>query len=214
MATVETTNRPASRVLHGVSWDAYVEMSDLPENEHARMTYDRGDLEIMTVSRQHERYARFIEALIYIWTEERGIAIDSCGSMTIRREDRLRGFEPDNCYYIAHEPDVRGKDELDFSVDPPPDLIIEIEISRKAIGKMPIYAAVGVPEVWRYDGQNLHVHVLDDAGKYRRATESNCLPRFPIAEVERLLGRLKEEERLELVKSFRASVRAVPEGEG
>jgi Uma2 family endonuclease len=208
MATVETILPPQHFVLSGVRWEAYRELRDAPENEHARMTYDRGDLEIMSLSRRHERLADFIGRLVHVWTEESGIEIESCRSMTMQREDLQRGFEADNCYYVANVHLVRGKEELDFSVDPPPDLAIEIEVSRKAINKMAIYAAFGVPEVWRYDGQALQAYVLTEEGQYRAQSRSNCFPHLPLAEVERLLGQLNEAGETSLVKSFRAWVQA------
>ena len=208
MATVETPRPPERFLLSGVRWQTYLELRDLPENEHARMTYDRGDLEIMSLSRRHERFARLIERLVHVWTEERGIEIESCGSMTMQREDLQQGFEPDNCYYVSHLPLVRGKEELDFSVDPPPDLAIEIEVSRKAVKKLPIYAAFGVPEVWRYDGQTLQAHVLSAEGRYEVQSQSNCFPEFPLPEVERLLSQLSEAGETALAKSFRTWVQS------
>jgi Uma2 family endonuclease len=207
MVTVETPRPPERFLLSGVRWQTYRELRDLPENERARMTYDGGDLEIRSPSRRHEHYARLIERLIHVWTEELGIEIQSCGSMTMQRDDLQRGFEPDNCYYVSHLGLVRGKEELDFSVDPTPDLAIEIEVSRKAINKMAIYAAFGVPEVWRYDGQTLQAHVLVE-GRYQVQSRSDCFPEFPFSEVERLLARLSEAGETALVKSFRAWVQS------
>jgi Uma2 family endonuclease len=213
MATVETAPAPERApqrfVLHGVSWQTYLELSDSAENEHVRMTYDRGELELMTLSRQHEQYASFLEYLIRVWAEETGTTMGACRSMTIRRQDLDRGFEPDNCYYLSHAAMVRGKKELDFTVDPPPDLAVEIEVSRKAIGKLPMYAAFGVPEVWRYDGRMLQAYLLADDGQYRRSPQSGCFPQLPFTEVEQLLARLSEADETELAKSFRASARAI-----
>jgi Uma2 family endonuclease len=146
--------------------------------------------------------------LIHVWTEEFGIEIESCGSMTMQREDLQRGFEADNCYYLLHLSLVRGKEELDFLVDPPPDLAIEIEVSRKAINKMAIYATFGVPEVWRYDGQTLQVHILTQQGRYQVQSRSACFPQLPLSEVERLLAQLSEAGETALVKSFRTWVQA------
>jgi Uma2 family endonuclease len=213
MATVETLPAPERApqrfVLHGVSWQTYLDLSDSPENEHVRMTYDGGELELMTLSRQHEQYARFLEYLVRVWAEETGATIAACGSMTVRREALDRGFEPDNCYYLSHAAMVRGKKALDFTVDPPPDLAVEIEVTRKSISKMPMYAAFGVPEVWRYDGRILQAYLLGGDGQYRRSPESGCFPLWPFTEVEQLLARLNEADETELAKSFRASARAI-----
>jgi Uma2 family endonuclease len=193
-------------VLHGIPWHLYWELRELPENESLRMTYDRGKLEVMTLSRRHERYARLIERLIYVWSDEQGIAIESCGSMTIRREDLERGFEPDNCYYIAHEPLLREREELDFAVDPPPDLAVEVEVSRAAVGKMPIYAAFGVPELWRYDGQKLQMFTLSGE-QYQRAAQSQAIVGFPATKAEACLAELGTAGTTQLAREFREWVR-------
>jgi Uma2 family endonuclease len=194
-------------VLSCVNWDAYVAFSDRLGERHVRVTFDRGELELMTLSPEHERakslLARFVEAL----TEELDIDIASYGSMTCRREDLERGLEPDECYWIAHEALVRGRDEIDFDEDPPPDLALEVEISRSALNRMGIYARLGVPEVWRWDGQTLRICVLGPDGNYTERDRSVAFPFLPMAELVRFLtggAGLSETKR---VRSFRIWVR-------
>jgi Uma2 family endonuclease len=106
---------------------------------------------------------------------ELGIDVYNLGSTTFRREDLERGFEPDSCFYIENEARVRGKARIDLAVDPPPDLVIEIDITSPSFSKLPIYAQIGVPEVWRYDGERLKILVLEGS-EYAETTESTVVP--------------------------------------
>lgn len=194
-------------VLGGIRWPFYeaflAELGDRP----IHLTYDRGNLEIMTLSYGHERYKRRIGRLVEALTEELNLSLVSAGSMTIKREDLARGFEPDECYYIANQARIAGKDELDFTVDPPPDLAIEIDISRSWLDRMGIYAAFRVPEVWRFDGQALHVYRLKEDGHYEQSAGSPSFPFLPLAEFSRFVLTAPGTDETTLIRSFRAWVR-------
>jgi len=208
MSTVEPRAPGERFVLSGVSWETYVALRDAPENYHVRMTYDRGDLEMMSPSRRHEKFATLIDRIINAWAEEREIEIDSCRTMTCRRQDLARGFEPDDCYYVRHAAAMRPVEELDLSIHPPPDLAVEVQIARKKRGKLDLYAVFGVPEVWQYDGRSLQVHRLETGGHYAPAQASEVFGRFPLAEVERLLAQAGTIGEIALVKSFRQWIQA------
>ena len=177
------------------------------------MTYDEGVLEMMSPSALHEHWSDLIGRLIGVWTLELSIDIMSCGSMTVSRKDLQKGFEPDKCYYVEHEPQMRrslprtARAELDFKVDPPPDLAIEVDVSRSSVGKRKLYAAFGVPEVWRYDGQRLEVLTLGPEQGYLPSAKSLCFPGIPLDEMTRILGRMNTESETVLVRSFRDHVR-------
>ncbi len=150
-------------ILHGVSWAAYEQLlADLQDSHAAYFAYDRGVLEIMAPSAEHEEYKDMIALLINVLAEEMAIDLRSFGSTTFRRKDLQRGFEPDACFYIPNEMRVRGEKKLDLAVDPPPDLVVEIDIISLSLDKLPIYAQIGVPEVWRYDGLRLSILVLEN----------------------------------------------------
>ena len=168
---------PGQRViLPGVSWTTYVRLlTDFEDSHTAHFTYNGGVLEIMVLSARHENLNRTLALLVEIIAEEMGIDIRRFGSMTLKREDLNKGFEPDSCYYINHEAQVRGKDNIDLSIDPPPDLVIEIDITSPSLDKFPIYAQVGVSEVWRYDGNTLNLFVLE-SGQYQSAPASTAFP--------------------------------------
>jgi Uma2 family endonuclease len=207
MTTVELPSPPQRLVLQGVRWEVYQELRKLPENDHVRMTFDEGVLEMMTPSASHERWSYLIGRLIDAWTLELSLDVVSCRSMTVSRKDLQKGLEPDNCYYVQHESQVWQKAELDFAVDPPPDLAIEIDVSRSSVGKRKLYAAFGVPEVWRYDGQRIEVYTLGPKQRYVPRVESVCFPGIPLDEMARVLGRMNIERETALILSFRDYVR-------
>ncbi len=204
---VNRARTPERFMLYGVSWETYVALRDAPENDHVRMTYDRGELEMMSPSKPHEQFARLLDWLIHVWVEELDLDIVSCGTMTCRREDLEQGFEPDNCYYVEHEARMRAKEELNLSKDPPPDLAIEIEVRSGGERKLRLYEAFGVPEAWRYDGKTIQVYHLGSDGLYTSQSSSRAFPGFPLAEAQRALSQIGTASETALVKSFRHWVR-------
>jgi Uma2 family endonuclease len=175
---METVKSPAEQrvVLHNIGWNTYERLlADHENNSAPRFTYDRGELEIMSPSPEHEKFNRRIAQLVLVVAEDLGIEAEDLGSTTFRREDLERGFEPDSCFYIQNEERVRGKDRIDLAVDPPPDLVIEIDITNPSFSKLPIYAQIGVPEVWRYDGERMTILVLEGSD-YAETSESIVLP--------------------------------------
>lgn len=181
---IEATQR---FVLHDVSWEQYIQIADgLGERNGTRATYDGASLELMTTSHQHERIKELLGNLFRMFSVEMAIPTVGGGSMTFRRSDLERGLEPDECYWITNEERMRVAREPDFRVDPPPDLCIEIEVSRTVVDRLSIYAALGVPEVWRCDGRSLTVLRLTE-GTYTEADESVEVPGFPVAEIPRFL---------------------------
>ena len=163
-------------ILHGVSWETYERLvDDFQESHAAHFAYDRGVLEIMVLSAEHERPNRTIALLVEEVALEMGIDVDNVGSHTFMREDLARGFEPDTCFYIQNADRVSGKARIDLAVDPPPDLVIEIDIAHPSLDKLPLYAAAGVPEVWRYADNGVTMYRLaGDA--YHRQEASLVLP--------------------------------------
>jgi Uma2 family endonuclease len=194
---------PPSIVLSGIAWRTYEALlADLSDGR-VRLTYDRGSLEIMAPTFNHERSKRKIGRVVETLAEEINQPIVSGGSTTFRREDLARGLEPDDCFYLANVPAILGKLEIDLRVDPPPDLALEIEVSRSVLDRLGIYAALGVPELWCYDGHHLKVFVLR-AGAY---VPSAVSPAFPMVDMGRLEVFLSESIGLDdggLVKAFRA----------
>lgn len=206
MATV--LSPPEQRVtLHNVSWETYERLlADLQDSSAPRMTYDRGTLEIMSPSSEHERYNRTAAQIVEELAVEMDINIDSLGSTTFRREDIDRGFEPDSCFYIKNAASVRGKKRIDLSVDPPPDLVIEIDITSPSLAKFPIFAQVGVPEVWRFDGTRLAIYGLA-GGDYQELDASIAFPSVTAADVTTFIKESETMARPEWVRKLRGWVR-------
>src|SRR5262245_28175371 len=164
-------------VLHGISWETYERLlAEHQESSGTHFTYDRGRLEIMVLSAKHEAVKHVLTLLVEVLAEELNIDVYGLGSTTFRRADLERGFEPDACFYIQQEALARGKDEIELTVDPPPDLIIEIDITSPSLNKFPVFAALGIPEVWRYDGARVSCLRLE-GDEYIERAESVVLPR-------------------------------------
>jgi Uma2 family endonuclease len=162
-------------VLHDIAWETYERLlTDHVDRSVPHFTYDHGDLEIVTPSIDHERDNRTLDLLVEIVASEWSIDIINVGSATFKRRDLEQGFEPDTGFYIQHEEDIRGKTEIDLLVDPPPDLVIEIEVTLSAIPKLPLYARMGIPEVWRLHDDHVTILRLADIG-YRETLTSEAL---------------------------------------
>lgn len=212
MATLQKTP-VSSVVLDSVSWGTYERLlGDLADRSGPRLTYDQGVLEIMSPSAEHERLNRTLALLVEILCEELSIDVESLGSTTFRRNDLTRGFEPDSCFYVQRAARIRGKKHVDLDVDPPPDLVIEVDITRASIDKMPIYETMGVPEVWRYDGTALRIARLEGKSYVARSA-SAVFPWLTASALSDFLDRSRRVTRLELIKAFRSWIRSIPRHE-
>ncbi|MEO6809776.1 MAG: Uma2 family endonuclease [Isosphaeraceae bacterium] len=207
MATAQATTEQRFLINH-VSWDEYETLLALWGDRNVRMTYDQGTLELMSPSYEHGRSEHVLARLIEAYTLERDLEILGAGNTTFRRRLKERGLEPDECYWLRNEPWMRGKSELDLNVDPPPDLAIEIEVTRSALDRMGIYAKLGFPEVWRFDGQSIHVHQLQADGTYAEVSTSQNFPDLSLEELAHwvLLGGSIGENHL--IREFIAWIRA------
>src|SRR5262245_52608801 len=148
-ALLEPQDREQQRlVLRGVDWPRYQAIIRALGERSLRLAYDGENLELMTVSRLHDKLSRLLGRFLVVLTEELGLPLDSAGSVTLEKEDVQRGIEADESFYITNEPLIRDKDEIDLATDPPPDLAVEIDISRSSLNRLAIHAALRIPEVW------------------------------------------------------------------
>ena len=192
-------------VLENVRWETFLELADGRRGGVPRMTFDRGVLELMTPRRQHEHIGRLIGRMVEAFSEVRGIEITSCASTAFKRTDLDRAFEPDESYYIAHADEIRCKDEVDLPIDPPPDLVIEVEITSSAIKKLRLFAAMGVPEVWRHDGTRLEMLRLE-GDRYLPILGSVGLPGLTAAMIDAVISRRFDEGETALIRAFREAI--------
>jgi Uma2 family endonuclease len=194
-------------VLHNISWQTFETLlKETGEDRGSRFAYDCGTLEIMTPLYEHENPKVQCDRFIVALAEELEIEIKSAGSTTLKRRIANRGIEPDNCYYIQNEPAVRSRQELDLETDPPPDLAIEIDITSSSVNKFEIYSALGVPELWRYNGRLLKFYQLAE-GQYVECEFSLAFPLVSVAEMSRFIEQSKTIGEIALLKSFRGWVK-------
>ncbi|HHP7229844.1 MAG TPA: Uma2 family endonuclease [Xenococcaceae cyanobacterium] len=192
-------------LLENISWSEFEAiLEDLGEKRSSRIAYDGGNLTITTPLPEHEINKIYISNFVEILLEELNIEFCPLGSTTFKNQLMAKGIEPDNCFYIQHEAAVRGKDRLDLAVDPPPDLAIEVDITNRTHPE--IYAALGVPELWRFEAGKLQILVLN-SGQYQ---ESQVSPNFPdfdlINHIPQFLQQCKSEGRNQGIKAFRSWV--------
>ena len=213
LAVAESGAAGGRAVLAGITWDLYVALRDLPGNDRVKLTHDGpagGLLEIETPrGLRHASVASLIAVLISAFAEERRLPMRSAGSVTLRREDIDRGCEGDASFYVTHFDAVRGLDGNlpDLSDVPPPDLAVEVDVTGPGVAKLPIYAALGVPEVWVWQADALTAHRLTDGGTYDVVDDSVELPGFPLPLAADLIARRAAAPQFELLAEFRGAVR-------
>jgi len=179
---------PEERVLlQSVSWETYERLlSDHGDTSAPRFTFDRGMLEIMSPSSEHEEYKQTLALLVEELADGLGLDIRNLGSTTFKRSRLERGFEADACFYVQSAERMHGKTPIDPSVDPAPDLVIEVEITTPALNKLPIYADFQVPEIWRYNGAKLVILLLS-GHEYVESRKSLAFPKVSADDLSRLL---------------------------
>lgn len=188
--------------LRGLSWEAYLQILDaLPQARGSRLTYDDGVLEITVPSELHEFSGRSIERFIVTLIEVMGLKIKTMGSTTMNYPNLKKGAEPDNAYYLQNQPLVKGR-KVDFSQDPPPDLVVEVDITHTDIAKNQFYASLEVPEFWRFNGKVWRIYQLQE----KVSVEVEASPTFPQVPKERLYAFLEQakEDEIEAVQNLRS----------
>ncbi len=193
-------------VLENVSWELYELLLQELQEQRLQLTYDEGRLEIMSPLPKHERRKYLIGVMIDILALERSIPMRRLGSTTFRKRALQKGLEPDQCYYVQNEKKIRGRDDLDFNVDPAPDLAVEADVTSWSIDRLPIYAALGVREIWQHDGRRLNcLHLMK--GEYKSSQKSLAFPFLQVGEVNRFLEMWPKMEETALLLAFRDWVR-------
>lgn len=205
---IERLPAGAKLELPEVDWDEYEnllsQMGDFPGH---RLSYDRGRLIVVSPNRKHEFYKLFFGRIAQVLAEELKVNVEATGATTLRRKSLGQGIEPDESYYVGNAATVIGHLEFDLSLDPPPDVAIEIDITSDSLDKLPIYAALGVPEVWRRGGEAMRFYKL--AGEYYEPIQSSLA--FPVLTAEDLtecLQRCKTEGQTAAAAAFRRILRS------
>jgi Uma2 family endonuclease len=196
---LETTQRV---ILSGVTWQTYKQLlAELGDRRTSRLTYTQGILEVIMPSDRHETHKKLLERMIETLTEELNLPAKSFGSTTLNREDLEKGAEPDSCYYIQNVSHIRGR-TINLATDPPPDLVVEVDISNPSSQRIEIYKQLGVPEIWRYSNSAVQIYHLQE-GEYR---SSDFSPTFSIAStavINQFLQQAETEDDTTLIRSWR-----------
>jgi Uma2 family endonuclease len=188
--------------LHGISWQTYQRLLvELGDQRSSRLAYVQGVLEITMPSDRHETYKKLLERMIETLTEELNLPAKSFGSTTLNRADLQRGAEPDSCYYIQHVGQIEGR-QVDLTTDPPPDLVIEVDISSPSSRRIDVYRQLGVPEIWRYLGGSVQIYRLQD-GEYAPCDLSPSFPLVSPAVVNQFLQQAETQDDTTFIRAWR-----------
>jgi Uma2 family endonuclease len=194
-------------VVNGLPWDGYERFLDAIGDSSLRHTYDRGTLEMMSPLKEHDWLKKLLGRLIEAVSLELDIPVQSVGSMTIRKAIKSRGLQPDESYYIANELKVRGNKHYDPKVDPPPDLVIEADVTNSSIDRLPIFAEIGVPEIWHLSGKQLRFLKRKSTSEYGAIRRSIAFPLLTPQIVMSFLERAETINETALIRDFMTWVR-------
>lgn len=196
-------------IFHHVPWAAYeAVLNDLGDGYKARISYDHGKLEVNMPTAIHERWKTFLADLMRLLTDTLGLDMEGLGSTTFSYEGWLAGLEPDTCFYIANIASILGVKRFDPQTPPPPpDIAVEVDITSESLGRFPIYAKLGVPEIWRCDEEQLQIYHLTDTG-YVEAATSRAFPFLTGAILFDYLERSLVEGQSATLRAFRDWVQA------
>lgn len=202
LQAVEHLPEGARLTIHNTSWDDYERLLEaLSDTRHLRVSYDRGTLEIISPLREHEKYAKLIERLVYFIAEKLDLEVESYGIATWKKVAIGRGVEADACFYVGHLGRIAEQEDIDQESVPPPDIVVEIDITGDSRRKFPIYAALGVTEIWRYDGKNLRFY--EPAGKtYREIPKSRFITGLKPAFFAEPLDQVKTKTQPDVMRAF------------
>jgi Uma2 family endonuclease len=201
---IERLPAGAKLELPDIEWDEYEHLLTQMESQHPghRLRYDCGRLIIVSPKREHEFFKLLFGRLAQVLAEESGVNVEATGATTLRRKRLGKGVEPDESYYVQHAANVIGRLEFDLGVDPPPDVAIEIDMTNDSLDKFTIYAALGVPEIWRYDGEAMRFYKL--AGEnYELIQNSLTFPVLTAEDLTQCLEQSKAEGQTAAAKAFR-----------
>jgi Uma2 family endonuclease len=194
-------------VVNDFAWDDYeLLIQDLDGRRSPRLSYDGGRLEVVSISPRHDAYDRMIDAFVLAFCEAHELALQTYGQATWKLKSVGKGAEGDCCYYVQNARKVVGKDEIPLESNPPPDIVVEIDLTTDSTRKLRIYAGLGVPEVWIVDSKSFHFYELVD-GRYVEIPGSKCLPGLTAAPMLDAFEIAKTHFHTEALKAFRRSIR-------
>lgn len=198
-------------LLEGVSWETFERLlEETGDQRKQRFAYRDGYLEIMVPLAGHKEPTRLFDDFVAVFVDELGLELRKLGSLTMKNPQQRKGLEPDCCFYIQNEEVVRGIDDLDFEIHPPPDLVVEIDSSSSSLSKFPIYAALQIPEIWRLQGGTLTIdHWNQQQDEYEVQAASLAFPQLPVSELPQFIQQAKKIGQRAAVRALAKRVRQV-----
>ncbi|MEO6588280.1 MAG: Uma2 family endonuclease [Pyrinomonadaceae bacterium] len=194
-------------VLHGISWETYERiLNEHNEVSNRHFAYNEGDLEIMVLGYEHERLKQDLSELITEIARILQIDYQGAASTTFRKESKKKGFEGDATFYFENAETIRRKTKIDLSKDPSPELVVEIDITHGSLSKFPIFSDLGIEEIWRFDGESVKFHRLQDKS-YKEISESVCLKNVKSEIVTELLFAASEMKRIDWIKLIHKTIK-------
>jgi Uma2 family endonuclease len=205
---IERLTPEVTLTLHDISWETYEELLEaVGEAPALRISYNEGVMQIMTISFEHEYFTEVLNQLVGVLRLVKRIKIISFGRATMKKQAKLKGSEPDACFYVQSAKVIGNRFRLDLNSDPPPDIVVEVDIHHDSTSKFPIYAALGVGELWRYDGRELTIHQLQNE-EYIKVGASPALPLLTAQVLTDFLTLSQEKDQDETLLVFEEWLRA------
>jgi Uma2 family endonuclease len=210
LEAIEHLPAGAILVFPQVSWEEYESLlEDLVDRPGLRVSYDEGRVEIMSPLSEHEDYKEFVSHLARVLSEEFNIPLEPRGSTTWKRRKLRKGAEPDTCFYVTNAYRIIGKRIIDLESDPPPDIVVEIDTTNESMSKFSIYAALGVPEIWHYDGKRVQMYAWTPELEYVTTPASRFFPSLTDSVLYEALEASKTQGHTEALRAFRQRVRSL-----
>ncbi|MEG4813273.1 Uma2 family endonuclease [Microcoleus sp. K5-D4] len=200
----ETTTQRV--VLSNISWQTYQSLlAEAGDKRASRFSYFQEVLEIIMPSDLHETVNCLLKQFVTTLSDELKLKRKGFGSTTLNREDLKQGAEPDSCFYIQNVDRIRGR-KINLSIDPPPDLIIEVDLTSPSTNRLTIYKNLGVPEIWRYLGETVQFFQLVN-GEYESCEYSGAFPIVSSGIINQFLQMAETEDDTTIIDALRVWVR-------
>jgi len=195
---------PGQRIqLQEVDWnECEAILDELGDKRACQIAYSDGILEIRMPLPEHEVDKELIGDMVKILLEELDID-NECfvGSTTFKRQDLVKGIERDQCFYVEYATQMIGQDRIDLTVDPPPDLAIEVDVTSKT--RLDAYQSLDIPELWRLEDGRLRISLLQN-GQDQDVSSSPHFPKSPLINgISQFLNLVQTEGRSQTLKAFR-----------
>jgi Uma2 family endonuclease len=211
MATlIDIQDAPHHLVMHNVSWDYYEQTLKEIGEQHIRVAYLDGVMEFMSPLPDHEKPKKAIANLLVVLSMECEIEMECLGSTTFRNQKKAAGSEPDECFFLHEVDSIKGLKEYDPAIHRAPDLWVEVDLFSPSVAREPIYARLGVPELWRYSREQLAIRLLTPDGVYVDSAKSLAFPFLPMTTFADFVRKMIEQRQMPVLREFRDWVRSLP----